>query len=1255
MEKTLIKKLEQENNILKRQIKRVEADFRHLSIAFEQAEQIRDQNACEKEEQYLYNRLLLEHSPDIFCVLSKDLLYVLGADMIKKTLFAQREGALEGVSFAEACAGSLPPEWIAKTVASLQDVMQNKKPLTYKEKIVFLNDKHIYAEVLIVPVLNNSNECVGVLLTQHDITELNKAKENAEAAAKAKSNFLSRMSHEIRTPMNTVVGMADLLLLSSNLNTTDITRVENIKRASGSLLDIFNDILLLAEDARAYLEIDEAEYDMLSLLTDVINVINFKTSEKKLVFLIDIDPQTPRTLFGDAKSIKQILLKLLANAVKFTHSGNVSLCLTIKQQTDDALLLNFIISDSGSGIEATDHERIFTPFNQFYKNVNSDSIGRGLGLPVVKHLINLMDGSMDVSGEKGKGTTFAIQIPQKRIDSGNIASVANADKVNLAVCTHDNPLAQNILSMSKKLGINAQVFNSLPEKCTEAFDDFTHIILDLVLEEEQCACKKIINDERTVVVTEPSVMLSTVPDYKNPIFFKPLWVKSFADILNNSNSKKMQATDTADDKVVFFSTENVKVLVVDDNEVNLQIAEYLLSQFGITVDTADSGRLAIASVMQNEYDLILMDYMMPEMTGTETTRAIREMGGVYADLPIITLSANVMPNAQDEFTESGMDDFLSKPIEIKKLNKVLRKWLSPEKIILAKEADTNNESSETDVDDTLNDTALSKVFGEIEELDLTRGLQIALGNTSTYLTVLHVLSDQLATKIPFLAEVEQKGDFDRLRIEVHSLKSSFANIGALALSAQAQDIEQALINADISTALVWMPAFRESARLLHEKLAKVFSSGEDTLQKLEISYHDLRSLLAVLPDIIDAHDWDKLESCLEQIDKYPHEKIREFCQTATQLIGRKDINSLHRVLDRINKDIEKLQSLKSCVLIVDDDVTNLRLLQGILDTSYRILSADSGRKALELLNKEKPNLILLDIEMPEMDGFELLTEIKRRPECREIPVIFLTGLHGYDREIKCLEMGAVDYIHKPVQPQLVITRIRTHMELDAYRQHLASLVDEKTATIVKLQEVTIGMLAVVTEYRDGTTGQHINRTKELVKIIAENIPDDAPESYQIDKERLLNLVKASQLHDIGKVAIPDNVLLKPGKLTDEEWVIMREHPLKGAEILDEALSELEADSMLDVAREIALYHHEKWDGSGYPYKLKGLEIPLTARIMAIADVYDALITKRPYKDAMPKEKAKAIITGDKGTHFDPVLVDVFEKTFPNFPDSIYEE
>jgi putative two-component system response regulator len=245
-------------------------------------------------------------------------------------------------------------------------------------------------------------------------------------------------------------------------------------------------------------------------------------------------------------------------------------------------------------------------------------------------------------------------------------------------------------------------------------------------------------------------------------------------------------------------------------------------------------------------------------------------------------------------------------------------------------------------------------------------------------------------------------------------------------------------------------------------------------------------------------------------------------------------------------------------------------------------------------------------------------------------------------------------MQKPINEELVLARLNTHLELEMYRKKLSDLVDQKTrdlaqknAILEHIQEIIIVMMAHATEYRDQMTGGHIRRTREYVALTIDHIPD-INQDYAPAPEYAANIVPASQLHDIGKVAIPDAVLLKTGKLTDEEWKIMKTHPQHGADILTDAAAELGSQSLLDVAREIALAHHEKWDGGGYPHGLKGEAIPISARITSVADVYDALRDKRPYKPGFDHETARQIILEGRGTHFDPLLTDVFERVHPEF-------
>jgi putative two-component system response regulator len=339
------------------------------------------------------------------------------------------------------------------------------------------------------------------------------------------------------------------------------------------------------------------------------------------------------------------------------------------------------------------------------------------------------------------------------------------------------------------------------------------------------------------------------------------------------------------------------------------------------------------------------------------------------------------------------------------------------------------------------------------------------------------------------------------------------------------------------------------------------------------------------------------------------------------------------------------------ILLVDDNTTNLQLLHETLDgLGYNILIAKNGKTAVSIAQKANPALILLDIMMPEMDGYEVCNRLKSDEKTSRIPIIFITALSDVEDEAKGLALGAVDYITKPFNPELVKARVRNHLELKRYRDHLEKLVTARTKRLALVQAVTIESLATLAEYRDPETGGHIKRTQNYVKALAKQLKDRPRLQHELNDDTIELLYLSAPLHDIGKVGVPDHILLKPGKLTDAEFEEMKKHTIYGNEALRITEQKLGGDSFLHYAREIAYTHQEKWGGSGYPRRLKGDEIPLCGRLMALADVYDALISKRIYKPPMPHEKAVEIIVEGKGKHFDPDVVDAFlelENTFRN--------
>ncbi|MCF6324834.1 MAG: two-component system response regulator [Gammaproteobacteria bacterium] len=337
------------------------------------------------------------------------------------------------------------------------------------------------------------------------------------------------------------------------------------------------------------------------------------------------------------------------------------------------------------------------------------------------------------------------------------------------------------------------------------------------------------------------------------------------------------------------------------------------------------------------------------------------------------------------------------------------------------------------------------------------------------------------------------------------------------------------------------------------------------------------------------------------------------------------------------------------ILVVDDERFHLNVIVDLLSGEHKILVAKNGERALEIAASDPPpDLILLDILMPGMDGYEVCQKLKANAKTCAIPVIFLTVKRDVVDETHGFNLGAVDYITKPISPPIVRARVKTHLalkraltELEQQKEHLEERVQERTLEIAHTQDVAIYCLASLAETRDSETGNHIRRTQHYVKALAEHLKDH-PRFQQTLSDEVINLIyKSAPLHDIGKVGIPDRILLKPGKLDSDEWQEMKRHAAYGKDAINRAEQELGSTSFLAYAGEIALTHHEKWDGSGYPDGLKGDEIPISGRLMAISDVYDALISKRVYKPAFSHEKAVKIIIEGKGAHFDPDVVDAF--------------
>jgi putative two-component system response regulator len=349
------------------------------------------------------------------------------------------------------------------------------------------------------------------------------------------------------------------------------------------------------------------------------------------------------------------------------------------------------------------------------------------------------------------------------------------------------------------------------------------------------------------------------------------------------------------------------------------------------------------------------------------------------------------------------------------------------------------------------------------------------------------------------------------------------------------------------------------------------------------------------------------------------------------------------------------------IMIVDDTEMNIIILVEALQDDYELIIAINGLDAIELLEEQKPDLILLDIMMPEMDGYEVLNKLKRSRDLEHIPVILLSAITDSDSKNKGFSLGAVDYVTKPFEIIEVKARVKTQIRLEEARLVLENQnivleerVKERTKLIERTNSATIYCLAALAETRDPETGEHIKRTQKYIRELALELSTKEEYKDVLTNEYIELLYKSAPLHDIGKVGIKDSILLKPGKLTEEEFEEMKKHTTYGGESLMVGIKELGEESFLTLAKEIALTHHEKWDGSGYPRGLSKQEIPISGRLMALSDVYDALISKRVYKEAFTHEEAKNIILEGRGAHFDPDIVDAFIKRESKFIEIMKE-
>lgn len=602
--------------------------------------------------------------------------------------------------------------------------------------------------------------------------------EEAARAVEVKSNFLANMSHEIRTPMNAIIGMAEMAI-RGNLPKEEKDYLYQIRASGNSLLSIINDILDFSKIESGKLELVEADYEIMSLVNDVTSILNARIGNKNLEFVLKVDPSIPCKLCGDDLRIKQVILNLGGNAIKFTREGEVTLRINY-YRTEEGIDLYVSVKDTGIGIRKEDMEKLFDSFQQVDTKRNRKVEGSGLGLAISKQMIELMGGELMVESEYEKGSEFHFMIPQKVADNTPATSIKEEKQIKVLGFFYNTYVKNAFYNLMMQMGIRYKECNRIEQLINLLPNHYDYIFV-----EQECFSEKVQgmlkNEKETACILVTNLHYIAEEDTWFQVLKKPLYCLNVAAVFNHEEIEENLHHDKA--FISQFAAPTARILIVDDNVVNLKVTKGLLEPFGMMIDMCTNGWEAIRLVKANRYDMVFMDHMMPEMDGIEATHMIREMNGeYYKQLPIIAFTANAVSGTRENFLKEGMNDFIAKPIELADVSQKLKKWLPAEKIMLIEEVKALEESE----------------FLEKNRRDWDLGLEGIdsadaigkLGDKELYMETLSDYYDSIDEKYEKLLRYETEENLRSYTIEIHGLKGISRMIGATKLADMAEQLEK---------------------------------------------------------------------------------------------------------------------------------------------------------------------------------------------------------------------------------------------------------------------------------------------------------------------------------------------------------------------------------------------------------------------------------------------------------------------------------
>ncbi|MDE6845738.1 MAG: PocR ligand-binding domain-containing protein [Lachnospiraceae bacterium] len=685
-----------------------------------------------------------------------------------------------------------------------------------------------------------------------------KSYEQLERSENMKSDFLANMSHEIRTPMNAVIGMAEMAL-REDLPPTARDYIGQIKEAGKSLLTIINDILDFSKIESGKMDITEVDYEPMSMLYDVSNIIMTRLKDKDVELVLDVAPNLPNKLWGDNIRIKQVLLNLANNAAKFTMQGKVTMRVESSKMTPDEIRLQITVEDTGIGIKKEDMNKLFQSFQQVDSKRNRNIEGTGLGLAISKKLLTLMNGSIWVESEYGKGSKFSCVLPQRIVDDTPSIGIKEPSSIIVAGLISHPVVRESLCADAAKLGVEDVRLVSRKELGTLPVHDrvflfiehplFTDVVEEYVRNNPQITAVLILDFYDHASYDIPNLLMLR----------KPLFALNIAMILNG---EELHVDDETDEKEFDFIAPEARILIVDDNAVNLTVAEGLLEPLKMQVDTVTGGKEAIERVSQVHYDIVFMDHMMPEIDGIETTHIIRRFHPEYNDVPIIALTANAVEGTKDMFCREGMNDFVAKPIELRMLAAKVRQWLPVEKIQKIYNTMTFDKSEKQ---------AEQIVVGD---LNVKFAMEF-LVSEELFWKVLKVFYLSIDKKVKLIKSMEEEEDWTGYTIEVHALKNSAKQIGAISLSDKAALLEKAGNARDAETIHKLTDEMLEQYMGYMEMLEPFCLDDEESIEKEEISRDKLLSCFSTIRDAVEDLDMDQMEEVIREMDQYHYDEWQQ--------------------------------------------------------------------------------------------------------------------------------------------------------------------------------------------------------------------------------------------------------------------------------------------------------------------------------------------------------------------------------------------